>query len=91
MIYSVRVKSQIKVDKIHMLVVRFLIQERPSGLKNDRPPGNEDCLSVGKKLKSRIGGENSFKEKIGLLIGHVIGKRHWFRKGDVDVGAFRKV
>jgi len=72
-----------------MLVVVLIVSEGPSRpeyetfsfkIKRD--------LAFWKKLKSRVGREYFFKEKIGLLAGKLVRERNGFGQGDIDP-AFR--
>jgi len=72
-----------------MLVVVLIVSEGPS-----RPEYETFSfkirrdLAFWKKLKSRVGREYFFKEKIGLLTGKLVREGNGFGQGDIDP-AFR--
>ena len=66
----------------------FFVFERPSCFDNKAVIRCRRGLLIGKKTGGWIGGEYQSEEKIGLLVGELIGKWNRLRKRDVDMALF---
>lgn len=64
-----------KEDVQHVLVVVFVVSERPPGFENEVILfGRERDFALGKKFECCVGGKNFLEQKISLLIGKLVGE-----------------